>query len=362
MPIASHSDSCANISLLLIWTAATFLFACLAVSSTANGAENVLLKKAIGHFANQEDQAAESTLLRLSESENSDADVVLGLLYSDPFSPLVDFDLALDHLRRSAEAGNAEGIFQLAESYFWSTYRLNSTTAEVSHKGVELEESLTLLKRAAPNHQGARMRLALQCLVYDWPCDEGDVQESYAVPATSLGEPRMVTDIVGALNNLNSDDLDGFRSYLQVGLSSADPLTADFIASEVWSHVRTKDQCPSAESKHVLLRLFSEKNSTMTPFSERGGLGVRDCFGEETIERLEKMLGDWLQSIVTRRSYISWCFKNEPEQVGQCITTSLWDHVFSCSRVTMSIFFLRHAVDGYPRTKRYQSCRRNLMD
>lgn len=340
---------------------ALLLASCLFLGSDANGMEKAQLKQAAEYFADRRDDAAESDLLRLSNARNSDADVFLGFLYSDPLSPLWKPDKALLHFRKAAEAGNPEGAFQLAESHFWHTYRVFAQTGNPSPVGVTEEESSTLLRQAvAKQHMGARLRLAIQCLIAGWPCTESELEGAYSLPAGILGTPRMAASVFGALRALREDDQQSFRGGLVIGIESADPLTAALIANSLLRDVDSPDDCPERDSQFSTFQAISEANGVENIAPKWSERRLSECYDPETVGQIQEEAATWLATRVTGGAHASWCSVNASENSAKCIITSLWDEVFSCTRVTMPKFFYLRGGKYIDGTKRYRHCRETL--
>ncbi len=335
---------------------------CLVVGSDANGTEKAQLRQAVKHFADREDDAAESMLLRLSEAGNSDAEVFLGFLYSDPLSPLWEPDKALLRFRQAAEAGNSEGMFQLAESHFWHTYRIFTRDGIQPPSGVTEEESSALLRQAvAEHHMGARLRLAIQCVIVGWACTDSERERSYSLPAGTRGTPRMAASVFAALRALREDDQERFSGNLGIGINSSDPLTLALIANSLLRDVERPGDCPERSSPYATFQAISEANGVEKIAPKWSERRLSDCYDPESVVRIKAEAATWLTSKVAGGAHAAWCFENEPENPAECIVTSLWDDVFSCTRVTMPMLFYLRAGKYLDRTSRYKHCREALI-
>ena len=331
------------------------------LSTSANGSDVQGLKQAVDHLLNQEDNDAESILLRLSEGRNDDADVVLGFMYSDPLSPLWDSDKALKYYRRAAEAGNPDGMFQLAESHFWSTYRMFQNYERDLPVGVTRQESHALLREAiGKRHVGARVRLAIQCLTDSWSCSDKELDELTS-PSLIAGTPRLVANVIKALTALQDDDQQNYRAHLRLGMRAADPLVAAFMAFVIFNEDGRSKGCPERDSRYWFLKAIAEANKVELIAPVWSDLSLEECFASDSVEQLRDEAAEIFESRVENQTYSNWCFQNATENPGKCVLTSLWDDAFSCSRLSMPRFLSLRSGKRFVGSKRYNHCRENLI-
>ena len=335
--------------------------ACMLLSSGANATDRELLKEAVDHLLNKEDRNAESILLRLSDNGNDNADVILGFLYSDPLSALWEPEKALRHYRRAAEVGNSEAVFQLAESHFWSTYRIFRESGGELPVGVDQEESHHLLREAADKrHLGAKVRLAIQCLVGSWICSEEEKRQ-LSTPTLYVGSPRLVANLINALRALRDNDQQGYRDHLLIGIRTGDPLVAAFMANVLFNDPNRPTGCPDKNNEYWHFQVMAEANEVDLVAPSWTRLSLADCFMSDEADQIHSVAATWLADLIELQPFANWCFNNVPENSPSCVLTSLWDDVFSCSRLSMPRFVHLRSGRYFIGSARYDSCRQELV-
>lgn len=332
------------------------------------------LKQAAEHFADLEDAEAKAILKALSAAGVADADVLLGYLYSDPLYEGRDYQAAVGAFERAAMAGSEEGVFQLAEARFWPDYSDWQLTADENAIRPSAKEVYGLLQRTAgekeppsDGHNAVKWRLAWLCTFGGYDCGEETTDRAVrAASRITFDNLRAITNVFEMMVIRKSGDADTpenvklLETHLALGYSVADPFVAGITTDATWHDVRDVGDCPDPDFIGAAGRLLALRSNAATHYEDR--LDFADCYDDAQAAEIERKLGVILDEVARTFSReeswsTGWCYSNhEWPAIGQCLITTVRDHYFVCTKLSMPAYFKRFGIE-YRTSKRYEQCR-----
>ncbi|GAB4375794.1 MAG: hypothetical protein Kow00114_39150 [Kiloniellaceae bacterium] len=336
------------------------------------------LQQAARHFADLEDAEARAILDDLSAAGIAEADVLLGYLYADPLYEGRDYEAAVAAFERAAAAGDAEGVFQLAESRFWPDYSDWTLSPDEKAARPSAEDAFGLLQRSvgdqpsAWGEAGARYwRLAWLCTFGGYDCGEETTEEALRKGGQQIGNLRVIKGAFDILSVLRSGEAGGpdsedlLTAYFALGMADADPFVAGIASGMFWRDVTGPEDCPVPGSLAVAGRLLAMAWSATD--ERHGRSDLENCFSAHELEAERTDLIVSLDKFI--RSYgnqdqwhLRTCYRDpEAATFGDCLVHAVRDHYFACTKLSLIGYLRERYRIHYTESDRYKRCRAAMI-
>ena len=356
--------------------AAGLLALAASVPPAAAADEKARLKQAAQHFVDLEDDKARAILEELSAEGVTDADVLLGYLFSDGLYEGRDYEKAVEAFERAADGGNEEALFQVAEARYWPEY--SDWTLAVEEEAIRptAREAFDRLKRAVgdgadPRANAAGWRLAYLCTIGGYDCGDGEVDEALRQGTRQWGHLRVIKGVFDIIEHLRSGEADTpegeerLTALIALGMADADPLVAGIASELFWRDFTGPEDCPTPGSLAVAGRLLAMGWSKADERNARRDLA--ECFSAEELELeqadLVVSLDKFVRGYGNQGTLHLWsCYQNpEAATFGDCLIHAVKDHYFVCTKLSMVDYFERRLEVSYTTSRRYQRCREHVL-
>lgn len=337
------------------------------------------LRQAAQHFADLQDAEARAILDDLSAEGIADADVLLGYLYADPLYEQRDYEAAVAAFERAAAAGDAEGVFQLAEARFWPDYSDWTLTPDEKAARPSAEDAFGLLQRSvgdrpsAWGEAGARYwRLAWLCTFGGYDCGEELTDEAVRKGGQQIGNLSLIKGAFQIIKYTNSgeikdpDDAELMQALVALGMAAADPFVAALATGWTWRDVERGGACPEPVSLAAAGHLLALQSGMI---DEADGSRVfKRCFDAEQATVVRKDLATSLDKIVRAHSnettwHLYHCYQSpEATTFGDCLIHAVRDHYFACTKLSLIGYLRERYKIYYTESVRYTRCRAAMIE